>query len=169
MAYRAPSIRHEVFVTSPNPLFTGETSGITVSLFSDGSVRLRTSQGKEAQGRLDTVVLREWNEAHLVDCEARLDSDPDENEALLEDIDDLLSAALQDDPGCKAGLQIPRSREQVRELVDLVGERLTAPEKAQLLKDGPGVLTERLAREEFLSLEQARTVLEGVLRDLRDL
>lgn len=156
-------------MTTAIPLFEGEAEGIKVTLYANGAVRLQGPRGVDARGRLDTVVLREWGEAHIVDCEARFGRSRDEDEEIYESLDDLLCAALAEDPSRKEQLRIPRAKAQLRELADSVGERLRPEEREQLLAQGPLALAAQLAVRENLPEEQAVIVLTEVLRELRDL
>src|SRR5690349_14058170 len=110
-----------------------------IELYEDGSVLLFKENKRVGEGRLDTVVLREWSEAHLVDCEVKLGQDADETQEIYDEIDDALSSALLD-PKISQKLQIRRDTRQLSELADLWVESMSPAQKEKIKQEGASQL-----------------------------
>lgn len=138
-----------------------------VELYEDGSVSLYQKEKQIGEGRLDTVVLREWGEAHLVDCEVKLGKTVDETQEIYDEIDDVLSSALLD-PKIEGALQIPRDPGQLQALADLWLEAMSPEQKKKLLEEGAALLREEISRKEHLPPQQIDTLLALIEKEARE-
>jgi hypothetical protein len=149
-------------------LLEAEVAGYRVELRKDGVVAISGPRGRVGEGRLDTVVLREWGEAHVVDCDARLGKTPDETTEIYEEIDDVLSAALADDPTLAARLAIPRNARQLDALAAEWADRMSPEDAARIRAAGAAPWGDRITAAEHLPAEQTPALLarlEALIRD----
>jgi hypothetical protein len=140
-------------------LFEQQIAGYQITLWEDGNVHIHKEKSLIGKGSLDSVVLTQWNEAHLDGCSARLGKNPDETQLIYDQIDDALSLALAENDALRSQLCIPRNAKQLEIIAEDWSERLTPEEKKALDSEA---LQQKLSRAEYLSAEQAKLVLAHI-------